>query len=78
MLAYRYDLVDVGRQVLAKHATQLWQDVVAAFHAGSSSRVQGAGSQLLGLLSDMDDLLATHRQARPVSLALFVILHSFV
>lgn len=57
---FRYDLVDVGRQVLSKHATQLWQQAVQAYKGGMARELRDAGSQLLSLLTNMDALLASH------------------
>ena len=56
-----YDLVDVGRQVLSKHATPMWQRVVAAYRAGDSAGLVSNGRELLGLLDDMEELLSSNR-----------------
>lgn len=59
-----YDLVDVGRQVLSKHATSVWQNVTAAFNASAVDELTEHGRKLLELLDDMDTLLATCRWAK--------------
>jgi hypothetical protein len=39
---------------------QLWWDIVVSYYNRNASQVAGAGGRLLGLLSDLDTLLATN------------------
>ncbi|EIE20595.1 hypothetical protein COCSUDRAFT_37819 [Coccomyxa subellipsoidea C-169] len=58
---YRYDLVDVGRQVISKRATDIWKAVAEAYVDGRSIVVRREGARLLQLLDDLEELLATNR-----------------
>lgn len=58
---FLYDLVDVTRQALSKHATTLWQAVVAAYHAHDATAMTGQSQLLLDLLDDMEELLSSNR-----------------
>lgn len=57
--SFRYDLVDVTRQVLANHASDVQQNVAEAYKRGDINAFDKASSEFLGLISDMDTLLAT-------------------
>lgn len=59
---FRYDLVDVVRQVLADAAFYQLQRVKAAFDARDVSGYRKEAHVFLSLVSDMDDVLATDRQ----------------
>lgn len=56
---FRYDLVDVTRQVLANHANELQQQCARAYKANDIKAFQQASQQFLTLIDDMDRLLAT-------------------
>jgi hypothetical protein len=60
---FRYDLVDVGRQVISKRATDIWKAVAEAFVTGRSIVVRREGVRLMQLLDDLEELLATNRFA---------------
>ncbi|MCY2930132.1 MAG: alpha-N-acetylglucosaminidase C-terminal domain-containing protein [Planctomycetota bacterium] len=60
--AYQYDLVDVARQVLANLAGPLHSQAVAAYRAKDRPKFKAAAARFLGLIRDMDDLLATRRE----------------
>jgi hypothetical protein len=62
---FHYDLVDVGRQVMSKRATEVWEAVAEAYQYGRSLIVESEGARLLQLLDDLDELLASHRWAWP-------------
>ena len=58
----RYDLVDVGREVLAQIATPLSMNLSDALHAAPHPRpaeLDAYGSAYLSVLSDLDELVAT-------------------
>ena len=59
---FRYDLVDVVRQVLADAAFYQLQQVKEAFDAGDVAAYRKQVDIFLSLITDMDDLLATDRQ----------------
>ena len=50
-------------QVISKLATGAWQAVVEAYALGRSLALHAQGEFLLGLLDDMEELLATNRRA---------------
>jgi alpha-N-acetylglucosaminidase len=59
---FRYDLVDVGRQVLADLAATYHREILRAYAAKDSAALARAGAKQLGLLRDLDRLLATRRE----------------
>jgi alpha-N-acetylglucosaminidase len=58
---FRYDLVDVTRQVLANYADSLQQQVAKAYKDNDSIAFKKYSKQFLVLLDDMDRLLATRK-----------------
>lgn len=56
---FRYDYVDVGRQVLQDLAHIYYNNLVAAFHAKQVDKVMSEGKKLTDLLLDMDTLLCS-------------------
>jgi alpha-N-acetylglucosaminidase len=58
---FRYDVVDVTRQVLANYADSLQQQVAAAYKHNDSIAFKKYSGQFLVLLDDMDKLLATRK-----------------
>ncbi|KAG6551071.1 hypothetical protein Mapa_007306 [Marchantia paleacea] len=56
---YRYDLVDLTRQVLSKTANEMYTDILAAYQSRKVENVRRLGNSLLELFSDMDKLLAS-------------------
>ncbi|MDY0168911.1 MAG: alpha-N-acetylglucosaminidase TIM-barrel domain-containing protein [Thermoguttaceae bacterium] len=59
---YRYDLVHVARQALSNHATVSHRAAVAAWHKKDAAAFAQTAERFLGLLDDMDELLATRRE----------------
>ena len=59
---FRYDLVDVTRQVLANYATPLQQRWVLAYLSHDFAAFDSCTAQFLGLMDDLDALLATRRE----------------
>ena len=60
--AYRFDLVHVGRQVLANYASQLHGEIIRARQAGDADAFDAAAQSFLNLIRDLDELLATRRE----------------
>ncbi|CAM6109929.1 unnamed protein product [Calypogeia fissa] len=56
---YRYDLVDLTRQVLSKLANEWHAQILAAFQLGKVKEVQTLGAQFLDLMADMERVLAS-------------------
>lgn len=56
---FRFDLVNVTRQVLANHSTSLQHRLIDAFQARNRPALREAANALQTLLSDLDELLAT-------------------
>ena len=54
-----YDLVDVGRQAMAKYAAKIVERLSVGLSANSSAVVKEEGAALLTLLSELDDLLGS-------------------
>ncbi|MFB6718738.1 alpha-N-acetylglucosaminidase TIM-barrel domain-containing protein [Kribbella sp. NPDC056345] len=61
--AYRYDLVDVGRQVLDNHSRDLLPQIAAAYHAKDLTSLRRLNAQWLELLGLLEKLLATHEDS---------------
>uniref|UniRef100_A0A7I4B8L3 Alpha-N-acetylglucosaminidase n=1 Tax=Physcomitrium patens TaxID=3218 RepID=A0A7I4B8L3_PHYPA len=59
---YRYDVVDLTRQVLSKLANQLHSQVLDQFRMFNVEKMDNISSRLLELLSDMDDLLGASEE----------------
>ncbi len=56
---FRYDLVDVTRQVLANYATPLQQKMALAYSQHNKEQFRAYSTEFLQLMDDMDDLLST-------------------
>jgi alpha-N-acetylglucosaminidase len=56
---YRYDVVDVGRQVLANAAIPIHQRMADAFHRGDRPAFHAAAQQMFQLIQDMDRLVGS-------------------
>ena len=56
---FRYDLVDVTRQVLADYASILQQKAASRYQTGDVEGFKAASEEFLGLIDDMDKLLGT-------------------
>ncbi len=59
---YRYDLVDLSRQVLANHASVYQQQAAACHKAGNLEGFRRASDAFLELISDMDQLLSSREE----------------
>ncbi|KAH7550411.1 hypothetical protein JRO89_XS13G0187400 [Xanthoceras sorbifolium] len=57
---YRYDLVDLTRQALAKYANKLFLEVIEAYNLNDVHGVSQQSMRFLELVEDMDTLLACH------------------
>lgn len=57
--AWRFDVVDVGRQVLSNAAQPLQRRIAAAFAARDGAAFRAAVAEFDGLLGDLDRLLGT-------------------
>jgi alpha-N-acetylglucosaminidase len=59
---YRYDLTDLGRQVLADLVARYHQAVLQAYERKDAAAVAQRSDKMLGLLRDLDELLATRKE----------------
>jgi alpha-N-acetylglucosaminidase len=59
---YRYDLADVSRQVLADLEGRYHRAIVQAYARRDSAAVSRLSEKMLGLIRDLDRLLATQRE----------------
>lgn len=57
---YRYDLIDLTRQALAKYANELFLDAIAAYKLDDLRAVAHLSQKFLGLVEDIDMLLGCH------------------
>lgn len=58
-LTYRYDLVDLTRQVLSKLANQVYRDAMIAFRRKDARALNLHGQKFLQIIKDIDVLLAS-------------------
>ena len=58
--AYRYDLVDVGRQCMSNLFFDLYRLWQAAFAQGDSQSFRALGESMVRLMEDWDEFLLTH------------------
>jgi len=59
---YRYDLADLGRQVLADLAGRYHRETLEAYARNDAAAVRQASGRMLDLMRDLDELLATRRE----------------
>ncbi|XP_022135500.1 alpha-N-acetylglucosaminidase-like [Momordica charantia] len=57
---YRYDLVDLTRQALAKYSNELFFRIVKAYQLYDAQKMASLSQQFLELVKDIDTLLACH------------------
>ncbi|KAI4303870.1 hypothetical protein MLD38_039456 [Melastoma candidum] len=57
---YRYDLVDLTRQALAKYANQLFVEIIEDYQLKDAAGVNLKSEKFLALVEDLDTLLACH------------------
>jgi alpha-N-acetylglucosaminidase len=60
--AYLYDVVDVGRQVLADLGTRYHQALCGAWARQDADEVKRYGDKMLALIQGMDDLVGTRKE----------------
>ncbi|XP_078170711.1 alpha-N-acetylglucosaminidase family / NAGLU family [Carex rostrata] len=58
-LTYRYDLVDLTRQVLSKLANQVYLDALTAYGMSNLNTLNLHSKKFLGIIEDLDTLLAS-------------------
>jgi alpha-N-acetylglucosaminidase len=59
---YRFDLVNVTRQIVAASALEPYSEMVAAYGAGDRAALARAAARLDGIALDLDELLGTRRE----------------
>jgi alpha-N-acetylglucosaminidase len=59
---FRFDLVNVARQVLANHSAELHRQVLDAYNAKNPKAFRTATAKFLTLIGDLDALLATRKE----------------
>jgi len=59
---YRFDLVNIARQVLSNHTAVLHQKVIKAYNAKDYENFKNASDDFLELMLDIDELLATRQE----------------
>jgi alpha-N-acetylglucosaminidase len=59
---YRFDLVNIARQVLSNHAATLQQGVVKGYNAKDADVFQKASDDFLQLMLELDELLGTRKE----------------
>ncbi len=59
---YRFDLCDLGRQVLANLSSQYNHQIDEAFRAGDRGKLEVLSGKMLGLILDLDRLAGTRRE----------------
>ncbi|XP_062226954.1 alpha-N-acetylglucosaminidase-like [Phragmites australis] len=57
---FRYDLVDLTRQVLAKYANDVFVMIIKSYKSNSMNQVTTLCQHFLDLVNDLDTLLASH------------------
>jgi alpha-N-acetylglucosaminidase len=59
---YRFDLCDVGRQILADLGTRYDQQIIAAYRKQDAEAVRTLSHKMLGLIQDMNTLVGTRHE----------------
>ena len=59
---YRFDLVNIARQVLSNHTAVLHQKVIKAYNAKDYESFKNTSDDFLELMLDIDELLATRQE----------------
>jgi alpha-N-acetylglucosaminidase len=59
---YRYDLTDLGRQILSDLAVRYHQAILQAYERKDAAAVTELSGKMLGLIRDLDELLATQKE----------------
>ena len=58
---YQYDVVTVGNQVLGNYFTNVRDEFAKAYTAKDLKQLTVLGNKMLGIINDMDELLATNK-----------------
>jgi len=58
---FQYDVVDITRQVLANYANTIQPEIIKAYQSGDLTGFKKHNAELLTLMDDMDELLATRK-----------------
>ena len=61
---YRFDVVNIGTQVLGNHFASLRDDFVNAYRSGDIQRAREVGEVMIALIDDIDALAACEPQLR--------------
>jgi len=59
---YRYDIVEVSRQVLTNLAVTVHQSLLTGYNAGNITQVNQSATLILEIIKDMDSLVATRSE----------------
>ncbi|XP_063962640.1 alpha-N-acetylglucosaminidase-like [Lytechinus pictus] len=59
---FRYDLVDVTRNVLQDLAFHFYEKIMESFHAQNITAIRGNGTLLCNLILDMDNITSSHEK----------------
>jgi len=59
---YRYDVADIGREVMADLGTHYHQAIIRAFQAKDAKKLRELSDKMLGLFRDMDELTGTRKE----------------
>jgi len=59
---FRFDLVNVTRQVLGNYSAQFQREALEAFHKQDRKALHQASTKMLNLIRDLDGLLATRKE----------------
>ena len=59
---YRYDVADIGRQVMADLGTHYHKAIIRAFQAKDAAQLRELSAKMLGLIRDMDELAGTRKE----------------
>lgn len=62
--SYRFDIVNIGTQVLGNHFAGLRDEFTAAYRSGDILKAEAVGRRMLELIDDMDALAACEPQLR--------------
>lgn len=58
--AYKFDIVNIGRQVLGDYFLQVRDEFTAAYKRGDLAEMERLGAVMTGIIDDMDRLVACH------------------
>ena len=58
--AYRFDVVNIGRQVLGDYYQSLWLQLLSAYESQDVNNIKKVGAQMKEILKDVDALVGCH------------------